>query len=67
MPKQATVKVKQNITVIRGNKDVPKKVAVNHEHLLEAAVVVKPDTHQMMEVTNTIVFIRRKVKKTLMS
>jgi len=63
--KQVTVKVNQNTTIVQGNTDAPKEVAAGHGRPLEAAAVVKLGTHQMMKVMNTIVFIKRKVKRTI--
>ena len=61
--KLVTVKADQITTIVQGNTDVPKGVAASHGRPLEAAAVVKLGTHQMMKVMNTIVFVKRKVKR----
>ncbi len=61
--RQAMVKAKLNTMVIPENKDAPKEVAVSHEHPLVAAVVVKLDTHLIVNVLNIIASMRRRVNK----
>jgi len=63
IPKQAMVKAKQNTTVIQENKDIPKGVAVGHEHPLAAAVVAVLDILQTGKVISINVLPKRRVQK----
>jgi hypothetical protein len=52
---------KQNTTVVQENKDVPKGIAIGHEHPLAAAVAAMLDILQTVKVTSIIVLPKRRV------
>jgi hypothetical protein len=55
------VMAKQNTTVVQENKDVPKGIAIGHEHPLAAAVAAMLDILQTVKVTSIIVLPKRRV------
>ncbi len=61
IPKQAMVMAKQNTTVVQENKDLPKGIAVGHEHPLAAAVAAMLDILQTVKVMSIIVLPKRRV------